>query len=213
MEERSDQDRQALNTRLVLRLTTPADSAFAKLVRYSGLDAANEGLETADCVCMSGGSLEAVRGDPALFSRMLRAGHLFIYDVGPQHSAAVRQLTGDAVLSIEPVTKAFDYQISHDRAARQFAGLRFPGPEFRVGTDAVFETRPGAAIEPLVSLNGRPMFLRAGNVYLSAAGGITDIDQTAPSPLKAADWFSSLVVPLMFLKAVFGDACWHPAGS
>jgi hypothetical protein len=213
MEEGPHSDRQDVSALLVPPSTLPADLAFAKLVRYSGLDASTEGLETASCVCMSGGSLEAMRGESGLLSRMIRSGHLFIYDAGQQHSAAIRQLTGDAVLSIEPVTEAFNYQVSHDKATKQFAGLTFPGPRSRIGIDGVFQTSPGAAIEPLVSLNGRPMFLRAGNIYLSAAGGIADIDLTAPGPLKAADSFSSLVVPLMFLKSVFGDACWHPASS
>ena len=148
-----------------------------------------------------------------------QASSLFVYGMSPGDldSSAVKFLTDGLVSSIS----AFDrgerkYDISPDlrHITRQFSGISF-GP-IRSKTDFALEAgNNSGAFTNIISIDDKPFFttFKRDNctVFLVACSQIADINKTIGREFNTKEYFSQLIPPMMFLKHVLEDRCWHNA--
>lgn len=146
-----------------------------------------------------------------------RVSYLFLYGISENRKiiTALSALCGGNVKSIKRVGPSEnEYRITHEHrdVCQQFSGLSF-GP-VKTDTDytITLETT-GKNTDDFITINEKPLFARIkrGNcqIFLSATADILDIRCSTPYHLNRRNVFSRLVPPMMFIKYVSQDYCWH----
>lgn len=167
---------------------------------------------------VSAGAVAAMAMGPAAQFRACVTGcvaSLFIYGVheGPSIINALGHLTSGAVSGVSRSAAAgHAYKIADRQICRELSGLTIR-PAQRT-SDFVFETdRAQGAITDLISIDGRPFLMTAtvGETTLFVTGGssIADVRKPASSDFDTTQVFSTLFPAALYLRHVFGDACWH----
>lgn len=127
--------------------------------------------------------------------------------------AALRYLTSGTVSDIRRSEAAGQgYSVAREDICRELSGLMIRPAQ---GTrDYVFETEGAAGkVTELISIGGRAFLavLQVGEttVFLAGSGSITDVQQQLSSDPDTTRIFSMLFPAALYLRHVFGEACWH----
>lgn len=142
---------------------------------------------------------------------------LFFYGFSPgkPEKAALTYFTDDKIQSVSPFeSNNHKYEVSKDykQICKQFSGLSF-GPinkenDFKLGTQ-----HPLKEISTLINIDGHPFFLKTKvglcTLFILAGRHIIDIDARVSGSLNTKEYFSRLIPPIMFIRCVFPDECWH----
>ena len=174
------------------------------------------------CIMASARSLAAIFHDdampPDVVARLFeRAPFVLIYGVTPDEpeTYAVRHLTNGLVSSVVGFDRSDHvYQVcsTADEITTEFSGLTF-GPIHREIDSGLILDQRHSAFSNLVSINNLPIFAsfkkRDSRLFLLACREIVDLESHAEGPLPAHQYFSSLVLVLMFLRHALQDQIWH----
>jgi hypothetical protein len=212
------------------------DRRLARLVDFLGIDcdtlvlddpAAPSDLAPAlldrdhCCVMTSAATLGVLLsrgGHRNVLHRLLeRTRYLFVYGFRPVPSdvATLRQLSAgllDSVTDLPPGDARYAISADWPSLTGAFTGLSF-GPA-QPTVDSVFATAQASpALRPIVSIAESPSFAsfsRGGcSVFVLAGNDIADLDASVNSQLRAVDWFSRVIPPMMFIKHAFEGRVWH----
>ncbi len=207
---------------------TDNDRALAALCAFMGLEArfvdaaefpdktehrGGEKLHAA----VSAGALGAMEEEPAEAFRacvMGRVSSLLVYgiDEDPGIACALSRLTSGAVSGVNRSADGHGYTVAHGEICRELSGLTVRPA--RCTADHVFETdRARGEVTGLISIDGRPflVMVTVGEAAVFVAGGssIADVRERVSSDLDTTQIFSTLFPAALYLRHVFGDACWH----
>lgn len=143
-------------------------------------------------------------------------GCIFVYDwhVNPAHVGAIVETTNGSISAIEPIGND---PLCGIPAESQPYTLQLAGTEYAAESgdcEAGFVLRPtGFESLPLLTRGKLSTFIRmkthSGTLFLSAAGEIADLDETASREFGLRKKYSGLLPYLLFIRATFGDACWQ----
>ena len=145
------------------------------------------------------------------------AAFLFVYGISPGNAdaSALINITSGTVKGIVSYTDAEGkYEVSSDNMdiTKQFSGLSFG----RVNKETDFGLEVSDSVDgitKLINIDGKSLFVQINDgscpIFLHATNQILDIDQPAKGVVDTDSYFSRLIPPMMFLKHVFKDRCWH----
>jgi hypothetical protein len=212
------------------------DLAFGKLANFSGLKSVflsiNEYIAQVssqkptenhrDILALNCNTLSNIYQSPVVSEKTVsllknKASFLLIYGISPgsNNASALQNFTNVIVKDIIHYTDDENkYEVSNDYTdiTKHFSGLSFGGVNKEV--DFGLEVSSSVnVIARLVVIDGKSLFLRIEEssccIFLLATDQIFDIDRTVEEIPEANNYFSGLVLPLMFLRHVFKDICWH----
>jgi hypothetical protein len=210
----------------------PAEQRFVKFAEWMGVRTSTIAWKLLDRVegtlpglAMSAETLaRAHEASPQHLERLVqeRCGALLVFgcDGSERHSSGLSWLTRGKVRGLSsprPARGAHDVFEFRGRAfGRQLAGL-----SFSTGRDRAVPTFEGAggdaSLDGIMLANGRPAFLRlpmaSCEIFLLAGGELPDIDEPLSAETGLEAHYDRLIPLLIFLRHVFGDACWHSAES
>jgi hypothetical protein len=211
------------------------DLAFGKIANFLGIDSVflsideyitqvsssgsseNSGILTLGCDTLAGIYEDKNTCENIIASIKNNSSYLYVYGISPgsANANALRDLTGGMVRHIISHTNGeARYEVSSDNSeiTRHFTGLSIGGinKETDFGLEVPESTNN---IARLITINSRPLFLTINqspcSIFLQATSQILDIDQPASGVDDTDIYFSQLIPPMMFLKYVFKDGCWH----
>jgi len=146
-----------------------------------------------------------------------QASFIFVYGFYPDNlqNSVVRYLTDGLISSVCCFDQCgYGYEISSDlrHITKQFSGISF-GP-INSQIDYGFEVENGIdAFANIISINNSPFFTALNKnrctMFLVACSQIVDIGETTGVEFSIKEYFSQLIPPMMFLKYVFKNRCWH----
>ncbi|MBN1577305.1 MAG: hypothetical protein JW913_12175 [Chitinispirillaceae bacterium] len=96
---------------------------------------------------------------------------------------------------------------------RQLGGIRLGSADR--SRDFVFQKKASAAgfMQPLISIAGSPHFgvirRKEHDLYLLATSAIADVLQPLVNEDHLCHQYTRLIAPLLFIRASFGERCWH----
>ena len=136
------------------------------------------------------------------------------FNPSPDDVALLQGLTDNAVAGVAPVppgSRNYSYSEALDRRKIPFAGLAQSAPEsHEVCSFEVQEGDPRLVV--LVTVNGRALFVRLDlggvRLYLLSAAPVADLDERRQEDPERAGADSRLLPAAIFLRTVFGTACW-----
>jgi len=145
--------------------------------------------------------------------------YLFIFDIQPGESSNVvlPLITSDTVNSVSRFTNNnFEYKVSQNvkEIARELSGIKF-GPindaiDFKFDIGSKYKDKK---IEKIISIDNESFFIsfkeKNCKIFLVATSKIIDIDSYIGKTDNLKNYFSQFIPPMMFLKYVFKEACWH----
>ena len=212
------------------------DLAFGKLADFSGIESVflpvdeyiteitspKPAENRRDILALSCKTLADVYHSPAIFGEKVSliknmASFLLIYGIAPgsDNAGVLKNFTNGVVKDvIRYRNNESEYVASSDNPdiTRYFSGLSF-GPVKKEADFGLEVSDPRNNIAELVVIGSSPIFLLIEEdnccIFLLATNQLIDIDRKAEEMPRAADYFSGLVLPLMFIKYVFKDFCWH----
>lgn len=215
------------------------DLAFGKIANFLGIDSVfltvdkylaqvsssepseNSGILALGCDTLVGIYEDKNTRENIIASIKNNSSDLYVYGISPgsANAEALRDLTGGMVNDIIIHTDGESrYEVSNDNReiTRHFTGLSIGGVDKE--TDFGLELSSSTNnITKLITVNGRPLFLTINEspctIFLQATSQILDIDQPASGVDDTDIYFSQLIPPMMFLKYVFKDDCWHNEGE
>lgn len=142
---------------------------------------------------------------------------MLIYDMKPGvlPDAALQDLSDGIIRSISTLeSNSYQYNISsnHTTICHEFSGLSF-GP-INNEIDFKLDVRKDPdSFQNIISVNGHPLFAsmkkKSSEIFFLATDKIINIETEIEGIPDFKCYFSQLIPPMMFLKYVFGNKCWH----
>src|ERR1700676_958738 len=142
-------------------------------------------------------------------------GSIFIYDWRAEqaHTTAINEITNGSISAIEAIGSAprCGIPVESQQYTLQLAGSEYSAESS--DSESGFVLHPGFEILSLLTRGQLSTLIRtqstSGTIFLSAEGEITDLDEAACRHTGLRKKYGGLLPCLLFLRAVFGDACWH----
>ena len=224
-------------TLLCSRRSSSADERLGRLIEFLGVELesvhtpvheATSALarghleEDSSCILASAETMAEVLGGggdaTAGCALLARSRFLFVHGFTARqpYSSVAAHLTGGAISSVQGFDSP-DHQYRVGSSCREitqeFTGLSF-GP-IQKNTDFGFAlSSTSGELSVLVDIDGIPLFVmldKPRSTLFLLASEIADIGQRIDRAPATTEYFSRLAPPLMFLKYVFKERCWHSA--
>jgi len=182
--------------------------------------------EDTKCLALSFGTLATIYKNKDIadhFKSLLREkeSFIFIYCISPDSSESevLSDLTDGNISSVSFFSNNnYKYKVSENfvEICKQFSGLSF-GP-IDNNIDSGFRiNKQESTVDNLVTINGRPLFLRTRNgkcsIFMLATTQIINVQDDVVGSIKPREYFSRIIPIMMFLRYVFGNLCWHNSNS
>lgn len=217
-------------------ISKPIDSNLARIAEFLGVECKfiqddyksgiyhlKKQIRTNDlCLITSAKTLAKIQctynyGDDLKYFLFKQARFIFVYGFCPGEieSSVLKYLTSGLLSSISSFDHCdYKYQLSSDlrHITKQFCGLSFGPINENIDFNFVKENNSND-LKDIISINNRPFFTTLKRnkciLFLLATNQIVDINDTIDVSFNIKKYFSQLVPPLMFLRYVFKDRCWH----
>lgn len=140
-----------------------------------------------------------------------KVGRGFIYGFDVGNSTVLRELTGGAMNSLEPMAhgrRRYRVEQNARNICRQLSGVSFECDGNQ--DEFAFIASPSANCSVLIRANGKPTVVALDGARIVLSGyAVSDLDTAVAWPRSTLDFLTGLAPLIMFLRAALGHEVWH----